>query len=103
MGVYRTDYLMWGAKIDPKEVDYDAFEAEIDGDPERRFDMVYDVMSGQYAIVGKIIARSEQHEGLVFREITESDLALRPDVVDRVEASFPKAKDFALYLFSHYH
>lgn len=102
MGVYRTDYLVWGAKIDPAEVDFDAFEAEICGAAGRRFDMIYDGMSGEYAIAGEIIAKSDPHDGMEFHEIGQDCTAWKPEVVAKVREAFPAAGGFSLYLFSHF-
>ena len=60
MGVNRTDYLMLGVDMGAADFDRDSFEAECDGAPNRRFDIIYDGMSGQYCIAGKIIAKSDQ-------------------------------------------
>lgn len=106
MGVDRTDYLMWGAKIDPDAVrdNYEDFEAEIDGAPGRRFDLIYDGMSGKYAIAGTIVAKSDPYEGLEFQEVDPTgELIARPDFFFAVQEAFPGAGTFKLYLFTHWH
>ena len=46
MGVSRTDYLMWATDVGAKAFSWDKHEAEGEGRPDRRFDIVYDGMSG---------------------------------------------------------
>lgn len=53
MGVYRTDYLMYGVKIDYALVKWDEHEALIEGRPDAPFDLIVDGMSGRYAVAGK--------------------------------------------------
>lgn len=104
MGVYRTDYLMYGVKIDPERVDYDKHEAFIEGRPGVAFDLVYDGMSGKYAVAGKIIAKADQYDGMEFTEITDDMLPketekLRADI----DASFGvETGKLRLFFFSHY-
>lgn len=105
MGVDRTDYLMWGAKVSPDVVreKYGDLEAEINGAPESLFDLIYDGMSGKYAVAGRVVARSEPYEGLAFKVIEPADLAWDAELVGRVRTAFPDAHEFSLILFSHYH
>lgn len=105
MGVDRTDYLMWGAKVDPFEVAsrYDELEAELDGAQNKRFDLVYDGMSGEYAIAGRIIAKSDPYEGLGLQEVATFHMIGDAKAQEAVTAAFPAAEDFKLYLFSHFH
>jgi len=104
MGVYRTDYLMYGVKLAFDQVDYDKHEAEIHGEPGAAFDIVYDGMSGKYAVAGKVIARSDGDEGLEFTEITDDLLPKEPAALKAtIEASIgAPVGDMKLYLFSHY-
>lgn len=105
MSVNRTDYLMFGVKLDPRVVDHDRDQAMIEGQPDAPFDLIYDGMSGEYAVAGKVIARSDPYEGMVFTEITDELLpkdteALSGAITSQLElAELPKMK---LYLFSHY-
>lgn len=109
MGVYRTDYLFWGVKLDPRalgESVYDRFEKECDGAPGRRFDMVYDGMSGRYAVAGRHIAKSDPDEGLGFIEVGDEALGFDQDAVaSSVREAIGEencGSGFRLYLFSHY-
>lgn len=104
MGVDRTDYLMYGVKIDPDLVDYDKHENLICGVPGAPFDLVYDGMSGKYAVAGKIIARSREYEGLEFHEITDESLPKdAPALAAAISETFATPVDrLRLYLFSHY-
>ena len=105
MGVSRDDYLMWGCRIDPARVSemYDDLEAEMDGADGRRFDLVYDVMSGKYAVAGKIIVKSGEYDGIEFHDLAPDIAAWDTDVVTAVRRVFPEAETYNLMLFSHYH
>lgn len=106
MGVDRTDYLMLGLDMGGKNFDLDKFENEVNGAPNRRFDIVYDGMSGQYCIAGRIIAKSDPSEGIEMTKINPEELD-----VDRFAVAAAVAKafgrnvmphDFSLILFSHF-
>ena len=102
MGVDRTDYLMWGVRVDPDAVDFDKHEKEINGAPGRRFHLIYDGMSGKYAVAGKIVAQSDSYEGFAFTEI-RPDQDFDPENTEvAVRADFPDAGEFSLILFSHF-
>lgn len=105
MGVDRTDYLIYGAKFDPALVDYDKHESMIAGEPGAPFDLIYDGMSGKYAVAGKVIAKSDRYDGLEFTEITDEMLPKDPAALaglirDLLGVDPGKLR---LYLFSHYH
>lgn len=106
MGVDRTDYLMFGTDIGPEAFERDEFEAEMDGAPERRFDIVYDGMSGKYAIAGKIIATSDPYDGFEMAKIDPGKLDVdRAALAAAVSDAFGRqlsADDFSLILFSHF-
>ncbi len=105
MGVDRTDYLMWGVKVDVESAFSleEELEAEIDGADGRRFDLIIDGMSGQYAVAGKIIAKSDPYDGLDFTVIEPAQIAWDTQLAIRVRSVFPDAEDFSLMLFSHFH
>lgn len=106
MGVSRTDYLMFGVDVGFESINYDDFESEICGEPGRRFDAVYDGMSGQYAIVGKIIAKSDPYEGISMVKINQDKLDVDRDAlaatVSKALGRKVDAGDFSLILFSHF-
>jgi hypothetical protein len=106
MGVDRTDYLMFGTDIGPDAFERDDFEAEIDGAPSRRFDVVYDGMCGKYAIAGKIIACSDPYEGFELAKIKPEELNVDCDsLIEKISEAFGKRlslDDFSLVLFSHF-
>lgn len=105
MGVDRTDYLMYGAKVDYDAVDYDKHGAEMEGRQVRAFDLVVDNMSGQYAVAGKIVAKSDQYDGLEFTEITPELLPQDPGkLYADISTAFAGTvvPPLKLYLFSHY-
>lgn len=104
MGVYRTDYLFYGIDVGYDAVDYDRDEDVICGTPERPFDMVYDGMSGKYALAGKIIAKSDPYDGIEFTEITPDRLPADPDALMRTiaERYGEQTQKPRLMLFSHF-
>lgn len=106
MGTSRTDYLMWAVDVGAKAFDWDKHQAEGEGQPGRRFDIVYDGMSGQYCIAGKIVAVSHEHEGFSPKKISAIDLGVDRDVLtSRINDAFGMefgSDDFCLILFSHY-
>lgn len=72
MGIYRTDYVMIGVDVGYSSCDYEKHIAEIEGRPDRRFDIVYDGMNSGYAIAGKILATSDEDYGFGVRELDPS-------------------------------
>lgn len=106
MGVDRTDYLMLGADMGAKAFDWDKHEAEIEGRPNARFDIVYDGMCGKYCIAGKIIARSDAYEGFEMAKIEPDRLDIdRAALAANVSEAFGRKvspEDFSLILFSHF-
>jgi hypothetical protein len=106
MGVDRTDYLMFGADMGGGAFDWDKHESEVAGAPNRRFDIVYDGMSGQYCIAGKIIAKGDPYDGIGMVKIDPKELDVdRTTLAAMVSDAFGKklsADDFSLILFSHF-
>lgn len=108
MGVDRTDYLMFGADVGADSFDWDKHEAEVNGSPDARFDIVYDGMSGAYCFAGKIIAVSDRYSGFEDRvEIDAASLNVdRDDLAKKISVAFERPvlpTDLRLVLFSHYH
>ena len=106
MGVDRTDYLMLAVDMGAEDFDYDKHEAEIEGAPNARFDIVYDGMCGKYCLAGKIIAKSDACEGFEMAKIDPGKLnvdpaALAAAVSDAFERKLVPS-DFSLILFSHF-
>jgi len=104
MGVDRTEYLIYGVKIDPDLVDHDKHEPMMCGAPGAAFDLIYDGMSGKYAVAGKIIAKSEPYDGIEFTEITDDMLPQDPaglaaTISESLGAPIDKLR---LYLFTHW-
>ena len=106
MGVSRTDYLMLAVDVGTDSFDWDKHEAEAAGAPSARFDIVYDGMCGGYCFAGKVIARSDPHEGFGQEVIVPSQLDIdRYDLAAKVSEAFGAkhaAEDFRLVLFSHF-
>lgn len=106
MGVYRTDYLMWAVNVGADSFDWDKHQAEGEGQENRRFDVVYDSMSGQYCMAGRTIAVSGHGNGFSPRKINPSDIDIDlDDLAKKVSEAFERqltAADFSLVLFSDY-
>lgn len=106
MGVDRTDYLMFGTDLGAKAADWDKHEAEMEGAPNRRFDIVYDGMCGKYCIAGKVIAKSEPYEGFEMAKIDLDEIKVDPvALAATVSDAFGRkltVNDFSLILFSHF-
>lgn len=107
MGVDRTDYLMFGVDVGYDAFDWDKHEAEVEGAANRRFDVVFDGMSGKYCIAGKVIAKSEPYDGIGMVTIDPDHLGIdRAALAKEVAAAFGKdvtTDDLRLMLFSHFH
>ncbi len=106
MGVDRTDYLMFAAEMGADDFDYDKHQAEIEGSPDAQFDIVYDGMSGQYALAGKIIAKSDPYEGFEMAKVDVGKMDFNTtELAEKVSAAFGRklvSGDFSLILFSHF-
>jgi len=103
MGVYRDDYLLLGAKVDPEKVNWDEHEAELDGSENRRFDIVRDGMSGEYAFAGTILCKTGQLDDTSIKEITPADLESDPNLLDKIKSVFPEVEKLSLFMFQHHH
>jgi len=105
MGVNRTDYLMFATDIGPKAFDWDKHQAEIEGAPGAKFDIVYDGMCGKYCLAGKIIAKSEPYEGFEMAKIHVGAILEANELAETVSEAFGRKmvpSDFSLILFSHF-
>lgn len=103
MGVDRTDYLMFGADMGADDFDSDKYEAEIEGAPGCRFNIVYDGMCGKYCIAGKIIATSDPFEmAKIDPERLDVDRVALAASVSEAFGRKLSADDFSLILFSHF-
>lgn len=105
MGVDRTDYLMFAADMGAKAFDWDKHEAEMNGAPDAKFDIVYDGMCGAYCLAGKIIAKSEPYEGFEMAKVNVGAALQATELAAAVSESFGRKvapSDFSLILFSHF-
>jgi hypothetical protein len=105
MGVDRTDYLMFATDLGAKEFDWDKHQAEIEGAPDARFNIVYDGMCGKYCLAGKIIAKSEPYDGFEMAKIHVGAVLEANELAQAVSEAFGRKlepSDFSLILFSHF-
>lgn len=103
MGVYRDDYVMWAVNVGADKFDWNKHEKEAEGAPDRRFDVIYDGMSGEYCMAGKIVAKAAEHEGFRPKKL---DLDIdKQEIANKLSEAFDMsitAGDISLILFSHY-
>lgn len=93
---------MFGIDVGADDFDYEKYENN------KYFDVVFDGMSGEYCIVGKILAQAnDDGEGFEMLEINEKILSAYNKTVLAENISKELGKhysvdDFKLLLFSHY-
>lgn len=105
MGVDRTDYLMFAADMGADAFDWDKHQAEIEGSPEAKFNVVYDGMCGKYCLAGKVIAKSEPYEGFEMAKIHMGAVLEVNELAQAVSEAFDRKlvpADFSLILFTHF-
>lgn len=106
MGVDRTDYLMFATDLGAEAFDWDKHEAEIEGRPDARFNIVYDGMCGKYCLAGKIIAKGDPYDGFEMAKIDPGKLDVdSAALASAVSVAFEREllpSDFSLILFSHF-
>lgn len=120
MGVDRTDYIVFGFKMNPalfksKKIDIwdNKYLPFMEGHPGITDTIVYDGMSGEYLVFGKLINRAEEHEGVNFttisykdffddeetKRVTEKFIELfGKEILDELDDDEPQ-----MFVFSHYH
>lgn len=105
MGVDCTSYLMFAADVGVEGFDYDKHEAEINGAPGAKFDIVYDGMCGKYALAGKVIAKSDPYDGFEMAKINVGVVLESIELANKVSEAFGRTiapSEFSLVLFSHF-
>lgn len=113
MSVYKTDYVVVGVDVikQIKEMSDESFEyLETLVEDCYGLEMIYDGMSGEYCIIGKVLSKVEEYEEMSkIIGINPIDLEfIARDVEEEIESNlFPIAilKDLKIELkiFSHYH
>jgi hypothetical protein len=107
MGVERTDYIMWGIDVGADNVNWDRDEAEIEGQPGAKFQIVYDGMSGEYAVAGVVIAVSDDYNGFPMTDLTlaMSNMDQYMEATRLIKERFPDVDPlgFGIKVFSHFH
>lgn len=106
MSVTRTDYVIFGVDVGYDNVDYEEFEAEICGESDAKFRIIYDGMSGNYAYAGCILAQGDEYEGfgdgVVLSQGDESLMAACVAVIHRFPKLELKIQDFKMIAVSHF-
>lgn len=105
MSTNRVDYVVFGVDVGYDLVEYDDFEAEIEGAEGRRFDMIYDGMNGNYAIAGHIIAKSDPYEGFDTVDIEAERDKIPLSLISEIHKTFPHVPlgSVRLLVFTHWH
>jgi len=119
MGVDRTDYIVYGFKFKPNDLKQsgidiwaDKYLPYVEGHKGVTDIIVYDGMSGEYVVFGKLINKAEEHQGTGFTTISYRDF-FDDDERERVTAKFRELFGDAIYddleedepqmlVFSHY-
>lgn len=103
MSITKTNYLMLCVQLPVEGFNWLDFQDEINGAPNRRFDIVCD--SNRYLLAGHVIARSIEYE--------ESLITINPEDLDidqealaiKISEAFDVAissDDFKIIFFTHF-
>lgn len=115
MSVQRNQYLMYGHLIQKEQISkdfYDKFERFLD-DSAYKLDVnhidgifcLYDGMSGKYAIIGRVLEKSTDHECIADCEpitmpsMTELEIEL---IEESIKRNFGIEPECDYYLVTHY-
>ena len=104
MSVKRTICIIYGADIGYSNELYENYELEIEGSPDRDFDILYDGMSGEYAIAGCILHKidvSEWNNDEILRKVDVKPKHM-DEYVSKARLEFPELADFDYILVDHY-
>lgn len=119
MGIDRTDYIIYGFKMNPSDlkskginIHDDKFLPYIAGHPGIKEVIVYDYMSGEYVVFGKLINRATGETGTDFTTISYKDF-FDSESVDYIVGRFKELfgesiyndldeEEPQFYIFSHY-
>lgn len=119
MSVDRTDYVIYGYKIDPKQlrrmgvnIHDDKHERMLCGHKEEKYRIVDDQMSGEYVVFGKLIANSDTYTGFKMTQISYQDF-FDDDEIEEIKNRFigtfgfnPEVVDVddepQMIIFTHY-
>lgn len=119
MGIDRIDYIIYGFKMKPNDlkskginIHDDKFLPYIEGHPGVKEVIVYDYMSGEYVVFGKLVCKSDESSGFEFinisyRDFFDTEEATR--VIDKfyeLFGCFPSElnadEDPSMFVFSHF-
>jgi hypothetical protein len=114
MGVDKTDYIMFGYKLDyemedPKggKIDWysDKFLPMIKGRKGEEYSLIIDGMNGDYVVFGKILLEGNEYEGFDFKEFDVSKINSE-SVKRRLQELFEDYREVTdepkLFAFSHF-
>jgi hypothetical protein len=80
MGVNRTDYIIFGFKVSPKEIEtrnIDLWTGKylpyLEGQKDILYIIINDGMCGEYLVFGKLINQAVDYEGTTFTVISYKD------------------------------
>lgn len=106
MSTNINHYVVQGIKLKPdqKEPDYDQFESYHDNwrkpfDHDKLY-IVDDPMNGEFCIIGRIIARTNEFDGFEVVEVPPLDLASRTVLEDAIKRTFNIEGTAETYVFT---
>lgn len=114
MGIYRSDHLVVGWKLNMDLMNHPDFD--MDRFYEKAPDeFVYDGMCGKYAVFGKLaLYAGNDNEGFTFQELEPADLVLSDDELQELRELFrectfgldisdwAETKEPKAFIFSHF-
>lgn len=119
MGVDRTDYIIYGFKFKPNDlkakgidIHSDKYLPFIEGHKGIDDVIVYDYMSGEYVVFGKLMHSSNESAGIEFNTISYKDFCDDQES-DRITSKFKELfgesiyddlqeSEPEMYVFSHF-
>jgi len=104
MGVFRSDYIMVGMRLDYEKYGNDEWYDKLVEHNKDDITTVIDGMNGEYVFVGQVIVKSDEDEGIVPKKLDKSELEeLKPVVAEKIKNQFGIESDVGVWVFSHFH
>lgn len=106
MGVDRTDYIMVGCNVLSNEKYFEGLYGEDWLDEiftSTGLDCIYDGMSGEYCMLGKIISEAERYEGMYSKIDLEQIADMKTGVKNTIKEKLNLDVDPELYVFTHFY
>lgn len=88
MGMRRTDFIILGVELDFDEISYEDYEAEINLEDGRAFDMLYDGVCGEFCLAGKVLSSTDDIDGFSMMNISQAAAENRVEVHEVLRNEF---------------